>query len=213
MVEDFKPNIYPIIYWGLMYGLTAGFLLFIMFMLSRYLTMVWFPVFLAGVVWGGYRNYKKQKRESGQGGEPKAAIEEFKEAARDILGATREMVSERLEEAVVRDATKQEAVADTEEELVEVAGDTILEEEADTVPEVVSDEQIPTQSEEVEPVVEQEEAPTTQSETQATPEVLEQETKPETLPTDTSQKSQSPGENDTQRSGPPAPPVSQKKAL
>lgn len=98
-MAEFKPNIYPIMYWGLMYGLIAGFVLFLLFILSRYITLLWFPVFLAGVMWGGYRNYRKQKNEAGHAGTtPKSPIEEFKEAARDIVGATREMIAEQARE-------------------------------------------------------------------------------------------------------------------
>lgn len=103
-MADFKPNIYPIMYWGLMYGLIAGFLLFILFLLSRFITLVWFPVFLTGLLWGGYRNYLKQKREA-NGGEVKTRtpLEELKEAAKDIYGATREMVAEQAHESIQRD--------------------------------------------------------------------------------------------------------------
>lgn len=116
-MADFKPNIYPIMYWGLMYGLIAGFVLFILFLMSRFITVLWFPVFLVGVIWGGYRNYKKQKSESGHVSTiPKTALEEFKEAARDIVGATREMVAEQAEEA----AQEEEAAvaAMTEEDVI-----------------------------------------------------------------------------------------------
>jgi hypothetical protein len=113
-MADFKPNIYPIMYWGLMYGLIAGFVLFILLLMSRFVTLLWFPVFLVGVIWGGYRNYKKQKSESGHmGTKPKTALEEFKEAARDIVGATREMVAEQAQEAV---AGEEAAMATTQEE-------------------------------------------------------------------------------------------------
>jgi len=112
-MADFKPNIYPIMYWGLMYGLIAGFLLFIIYILSRYLTLVWFPVFLAGVIWGGYRNYRKQKKEAGGSQEKKTPMEEFKEAAKDIVGATREMVAEQVQESVEQEAAEQE-IAESE---------------------------------------------------------------------------------------------------
>lgn len=156
MAEDFKPNIYPIMYWGLMYGLIAGFLLFVLFMLSRYLTLVWFPVFLTGVIWGGYRNYKKQKRESGQAGEPKPVLQEFKDAAKDILGATKEMVTEQLQEAAAEDAAK----AEQEAEAPIAEAEEIIETPA---PEVVSEEEAPTQPETPTP-------PTQQPEKDITPE-------------------------------------------
>ncbi len=97
----FKVNIYPVMYWGLAYGLIAGFVLFVLFLLSKYITVIWFPVFLGGLIWGGYRNYKRQKDGWGkQSNEPKksqSAVEEVKEAAKDIFSATREMVAEQLE--------------------------------------------------------------------------------------------------------------------
>jgi hypothetical protein len=143
MADKFKPNIYPIMYWGLMYGLIAGLLVFGLYLLSSYLTLVWLPVFLAGVVWGGYRNYKKQKREAGHAGQPKPAVEEFKEAAKDIMGVTKEMISEQMEEAAARDAVKEEAVL-TEDEGVEPAVGTILEDEAELeLEEVPTEEQAP----------------------------------------------------------------------
>ncbi len=97
-MADFKPNIYPIMYWGLMFGLVAGFVLLIMFLLSQYITTIWFPVFLAGVIWGGYRNYRKQKQawqqEVEQPSEPQSAAQEIKEAAKDIAAAAKDMLTE-----------------------------------------------------------------------------------------------------------------------
>lgn len=114
-MAEFKPNIYPIMYWGLMYGLIAGFVLFLLFILSRYITLLWFPVFLVGVMWGGYRNYRKQKNEAGHAGTtPKSPIEEFKEAARDIVGATREMIAEQARETEQATPETEEATAETE---------------------------------------------------------------------------------------------------
>ncbi|MFH1354337.1 MAG: hypothetical protein ABIH36_03545 [bacterium] len=114
----FKPNIYPIMYWGLMFGLIAGFVLFAIFMLSRYITTIWFPVFLAGVIWGGYRNYRKQKKVWQESANPPAgqarrpneatgAVEEVKEAARDIVAAARDMMSEQAETTAAPDETDQ----------------------------------------------------------------------------------------------------------
>lgn len=116
MPAEFKPNIYPIIYWALAYGVIAGFLLFLVYILSRYITLVWFPVFLVGLVWGGYRNYKKQKKIwSTQAGVPLAAkppMQEFREAISDVTDAAREMVAEqRAEDAAIAEA---EAAAQTE---------------------------------------------------------------------------------------------------
>jgi hypothetical protein len=100
-MAEFKVNIYPLMYWGLAYGLIAGFVLFVLFLLSKYITVIWFPVFLAGLIWGGYRNYKKQKDGwSKQSNEPKKSqspADEVKEAVKDIFSATKEMVAEQLE--------------------------------------------------------------------------------------------------------------------
>lgn len=92
-MADFKPNIYPIMYWGLLYGLVAGFGLLALLFLSRYIGVIWFPVFLIGLVFGGYRNYQRQK--SGVGaGVAASPLQEFKNAAQDIASATREMINE-----------------------------------------------------------------------------------------------------------------------
>ena len=89
-------------YWGLMYGLVGGFLLFVVFLLSQYLTIIWFPVFLAGVIWGGYRNYQKQRKacssETGQSAQQQPVVQEFKEAASDIVSATRDMLAEQQDD-------------------------------------------------------------------------------------------------------------------
>lgn len=119
MAEEFKPNIYPIIYWALAYGVIAGFLLFLVFILSRYITLVWFPLFLVGLVWGGYRNYQKQKKiwstQSGTPLTPKSPVQEFKEAVSDVTQAAREMVAQqRAEDAEIANA---EAEALAEEEI------------------------------------------------------------------------------------------------
>lgn len=92
-MADFKPNIYPIMYWGLLYGVAAGLLLFAVYLLSQFITLLWFPVFLAGVIWGGYRNYQKQKRSLGIAA-PQRPMDEFREAASDIVTATRDMLAE-----------------------------------------------------------------------------------------------------------------------
>lgn len=106
VASEFKPNIYPIIYWALAYGVIAGFLLFLIYLLSRYITVVWFPVFLVGLVWGAYRNYQKQKRvwsqASGVPLTPKSPMQEFREAVNDVVDASRDMVAEqRAEDAVI----------------------------------------------------------------------------------------------------------------
>ena len=52
---QFKPNVYPIMYWALVYGVLAGVVLFIVFLLSRYITIIWFPVFVVGLLLVGFR--------------------------------------------------------------------------------------------------------------------------------------------------------------
>lgn len=98
MAGEFKPNIYPIMYWALAYGLVAGFLLFLVYLLSRYITLFWFPVFAAGLIWGGFRNYKKQKKawaqQTGTPIAPGTPMQEFREAVSDVVQASREMVAE-----------------------------------------------------------------------------------------------------------------------
>lgn len=97
-MAEFKPNIYPVIYWALLYGVIAGLALFVVSVLSRFITLVWFPVFLAGLIWGGYRNYQKQRKEwarqSGAATVSGTPMAEFKAAAADIMSATRDMISE-----------------------------------------------------------------------------------------------------------------------
>ncbi len=91
----FKPNIYPVMYWALAYGVTAGILLFLLMLLSRYITIIWFPVFIVGLIWGGFRNYRRQKedygRQSGISPAAQSPLDEFKNAAYDIAAASRDL--------------------------------------------------------------------------------------------------------------------------
>lgn len=111
--NEFKPNIYPVMYWALAYGVIAGVILFVVYMLSQYITVIWFPVFLAGLIWGGYRNYIKQKQGylSGQGMAytPQSPMAEFREAARDVMTASREMMAEQQAEDLAAAQAEQEA--------------------------------------------------------------------------------------------------------
>lgn len=120
MEEDFKPNIYPIMYWALAYGAAAGVGLFLLQLLSRYIGVVWVPVFLAGLVWGGYKNYKRQKTAwrvgVGVSAQPQSALNEFREAAKDVFNASRDMMAEQQAE----DAARQ---AQLEQELIEQGGE------------------------------------------------------------------------------------------
>ena len=95
---DFKPNMYPIMYWAIAYGAAAGVALFLVNILSTFIGALWAPVFLVGLVWGGYRNYQKQKSawRMGQGvsSVPQTPVQEFKTAVSDVVSASREMMAE-----------------------------------------------------------------------------------------------------------------------
>src|SRR3989344_4849653 len=95
---DFKPNMYPIMYWAIAYGAAAGVALFLVNILSTFIGALWAPVFLVGLVWGGYRNYQKQKAawRMGQGvsSVPQTPVQEFKTAVSDVVSASREMMAE-----------------------------------------------------------------------------------------------------------------------
>lgn len=99
---QFKPNIYPVMYWALAFGVIAGLVLFVVFLLARFITVIWFPVFLAGLIWGAYRNYQKQKVQwhkfNGMPVPAASPLEEFKQATRDIIDASRDMVAQQAEE-------------------------------------------------------------------------------------------------------------------
>lgn len=102
MANDFKPNIYPIMYWALAFGATAGVLLWLVTILSNYISLVWFPVFLAGLLWGGYRNYRSQKlafeKQTGQNLQAQSPMEEFKQAVSDVAAASGELLNQEAEE-------------------------------------------------------------------------------------------------------------------
>lgn len=89
----FKPNMYPIMYWALAYGVIAGLLLLLVFLLSQYITIVWLPVFLTGLVLGGYRNYQKQKNQAGIAGNS-SAMNEFRQAVADIASASQGLMNQ-----------------------------------------------------------------------------------------------------------------------
>lgn len=89
-------------YWALAYGVVAGMVLFLLKLLAEYVTIVWFPVFVIGLMWGGWRNYKRQKAQwYAQGGAvppPQSFMDEFKEAASDIAEASRELAQQNAQE-------------------------------------------------------------------------------------------------------------------
>lgn len=124
---EYKPNIYPIMYWALAYGVIAGVILLVVYLLSQYITVIWFPVFLIGLIWGGYRNYIKQKQAylSGQGMAytPQSPMAEFREAARDVYTASQEMMAEQQAEDVAA-AEAEQAEFDAQNNVAEEAAFT-----------------------------------------------------------------------------------------
>lgn len=107
--QEYKPNIYPIMYWAILYGVLCALALFVIKLLSDFITLLWFPVFLAGLLWGGFRKYKKDKEawvrqgnsnpQDVSQGNPKSVVVEFKDAARDIAQASQEIVTRRAEDS------------------------------------------------------------------------------------------------------------------
>lgn len=101
-MNGFKPNIYPVMYWALAYGVAAGVLLFVVYLLSQFITLIWFPVFLVGLAFGAFRNYQNQRRafEQNQGipTQAKPVMQEFREAVVDIANASQEMVAQQQAE-------------------------------------------------------------------------------------------------------------------
>lgn len=115
----YKPNIYPIMYWAILYGAVAALALVLLTMIAKYVTILWFPVFLAGLVWGGFRKYKQDKatwmKGKGLVGTSKSPLEEFKDAARDITQASQDMMRRQAQEDA---AAQQAAQAEVEQEQV-----------------------------------------------------------------------------------------------
>ena len=98
MPEEFKPNIYPLIFWGIIYGVPAGLLVLAMQFLSNMIGIVWGPVFLLGLAWGAFRNYQKQKEtwlnNQGQTYQPQSIMQEFRSATQDIMNASQEVMQQ-----------------------------------------------------------------------------------------------------------------------
>lgn len=109
---DFKPNLYPIMYWAIAYGAIAGIALFLLNVLSAFIGVLWAPVFLVGLVWGGYRQYQRQKAgwRMGQGvpATKNSPVEEFKQAVGDVVNASREMLAQNAEEDAIQAAQAQQ---------------------------------------------------------------------------------------------------------
>lgn len=116
--SPFKPDIYPIMYWGLTYGAVAGVLLFIFVILYRFINIFWFPVFLAGLIYGGYRNYRKQKaawqENTGAPAQPQSPVNEFREAVSDIYSASQEVMNQESEAPPI---TQEEVIEERVEEM------------------------------------------------------------------------------------------------
>lgn len=100
-MAEFKLQIMPIMFWSLAYGATAGMLLFIVFLLSTYILIVWFPVFLVGVLWGAWRNYQQQKKrwytQADMPPAQQSITQELRQAASDIASASRELFNQEAE--------------------------------------------------------------------------------------------------------------------
>lgn len=115
--KDYKPNIYPIMYWAVLYGALSALGLFAVYLLASFITVLWFPVFLAGLLWGGFRKYKQDKavwmNANGVSNTPKSAVDEFKDAARDIAQASQEMVTRHAQEDADAVTAAQEAAGTT----------------------------------------------------------------------------------------------------
>ena len=105
---EFKPNMYPIMYWALAFGAASGVAMFLLLILSQYINIIWVPVFLVGLVWGGYRNYQKQKaawqQVQGLPARSGTPAQEFRQAVGDVMNASREMMAENRAEEQVRQA-------------------------------------------------------------------------------------------------------------
>ena len=146
-MADFKPNMYPVMYWALAYGAIAGVALFIMFLLSRFVTVIWFPVFLIGFVWGGYRNYQKQKAafhaNSGVAPVAQSPVNEFRQAVADVANATQDMMAEQAQAQAEEVMQEEEAGQELPPEGEETA--EVIEEQLPVQEEAVPPEENPTQ--------------------------------------------------------------------
>jgi hypothetical protein len=152
-MADFKPNIYPVMYWALAYGAVAGVALFIMFLLSRFVTVIWFPVFLVGFVWGGYRNYQKQKAayhaNSGVAPVAQSPVNEFRQAVADVANATQDMMASQTQEQAEEDL--QQAEVEGELPLEGEEATEVIEEQLPGTEEAVPAEENPNESTQLQP--------------------------------------------------------------
>ena len=138
---EYKPNIYPIMYWGILYGVIAALALLTIRLLADFISVLWFPVFLAGLIWGGYRKYVQDKAawmqstgtpSTTQSGTSKSPVEEFKAAARDIAQAGREMIARQAVEDAVTDQAEQ--IEQTETPIAETIQKEAPQQEEQTPP-------------------------------------------------------------------------------
>ncbi|OGY31693.1 MAG: hypothetical protein A3C02_00330 [Candidatus Andersenbacteria bacterium RIFCSPHIGHO2_02_FULL_45_11] len=149
--NEYKPNIYPIMYWALLYGALSALALFVLKLLSDFITILWFPVFLAGLIWGGFRKYKQDKAAwmAGKGivGTQKSAVDEFKDAARDITQATQEMVSRHAQEDAAAVVAAQEA--QVQQDTLAIQDEAALPESAPIPPQPPQEQQSSPESEQI----------------------------------------------------------------
>lgn len=122
---NFKPNIYPVIFWAVSYGAAAALLVFVAKLLLEYINIFGPLVFLAGVVLGAWRNYRKQKNEfyanSGQAPAEQSPMDEFRAAARDIASASQELMNQEApaEEVVEEEIVYEEPPVETQQQEVQ----------------------------------------------------------------------------------------------
>lgn len=92
----------PIFYWALAYGAAAGILMSLVAIMAKYLTLAWLPVFLAGLIWGGWRSWRQQRQQwyAQENVTPPAqsVAEEIRQAALDMAQASQELLNQDAEE-------------------------------------------------------------------------------------------------------------------
>ncbi|MCH8748451.1 hypothetical protein IH781_01745 [Patescibacteria group bacterium] len=93
--RGFRVNIYPVMYWGLLFGLGASVLVWLVAQLAQYLSNVLLPVFLGGLVGGAFWSYLRQRNAwSKKRGNKQVAADgaSFGAAVRDIAGASANLI-------------------------------------------------------------------------------------------------------------------------
>lgn len=101
-MPQFKPNIMPIFYWALAYGSAAGILMSLMKIMAKYLTWAWLPVFLASLIWGGWRSWRQQRQQwyaqTNEKPPAQSVAEEIRQAASDMAQASQDMLNQDADE-------------------------------------------------------------------------------------------------------------------